>query len=204
MTTAVHAKIATPTLTQLVLRSPEIVSGHVLAIVPTPFSPVAQMLVVLVLAIIVTLKLRRKWRGFRLFSLMCGVVVLGILAIAAVQLATYARYYEYIALVRVDRTLRGQIRGIVPVSLRTSFVCDISDLNVGGQYVFFLERSMIGYQPSWYDWSFWQIHTGVVDTRRTREEKVTSYEAFVNDVAAIQRNERLAFSPTNRARPNLR
>lgn len=201
MPISVSAKIATPTFQQLVRRSSQIISGRVLAVIPTPFSPTAELALVLLMIIVIL----RKRRSARRVLLACGIAALGIVLGLAVRLLTYDRVYENVAFVQVQRSFAGETGAVVPVFLRTSFVCDMSELSVGRSYFMFLDRSMIGYQPSWYDKSFWQINRGAVNTRRMRAARSPlPYESFVEGIIAVQQGQSVAFLSENEERPNSR
>jgi hypothetical protein len=180
------ARIGDPTLPELVATSSSIATGRVLAVLPTPFSPLSLLGMVLLTALLIG---RQRWRQRRRGSAALsavGIFILG--SIASLTLVAFTPFdvYQNVALVHVEQTHRGQIRGVVPVFFGTSFVCDVSDVDVGERYVLFLNDSVVGYQPSWYDWSFWTATDTTVQPQRLRwaKQQPVSYTDFIRAVSA--------------------
>lgn len=148
------AKIAEPTLSELIRSSSNIATGRVIAILPMPFSPFVLFALILLGAFVAA---RRAWRQKRLlaaFGRAIGVLTVGLIGMVALMTFTTFSAYQHVAVVQVQQSHRGTMNAVVPVFYRTSFVCDVSHLDMGQRYVFFLNESFVGYQPSWYGWSF--------------------------------------------------
>jgi hypothetical protein len=180
------ARIADPTLPELVATSSSIATGRVLAVLPTPFSPLSLLGMVVLTAVLIG---RQRWRQGRRGSAALsavGIFILGSIASLTFVAFTPFDVYQSVAFVHVQQTYRGQIRGVVPVVFGTSFVCDVSDLDAGERYVLFLNDSVVGYQPSWYDWSIWIATDTAVQTQRLRwaKQPPVSYTDFIRAMSA--------------------
>lgn len=164
----VSARIAEPSLSDLVQHSSNIVTGRVVAVLPTPFSPYLLIALILLGAFVAARTPWRQQRHGAAIGRAIGILTLGLIGLLTLASVTTHSAYQNVALVHVQQTHRGATGSIVPVFFGTSFICDVSDLDRGQRYVFFLNESVIGYQPTWYDWSFWSATETGVQAKRLR------------------------------------
>ena len=68
------------------------------------------------------------------------------------------------------------------------FVCDVTHLDVGQEYVLFLRTLSSGYTVSWYDWSVWAVNSGYVQTERRawRDAAPIPLAEFISRIEAIR------------------
>jgi hypothetical protein len=142
------ARIAEPTLSDLVRGSSNIATGRVVAILPTPFSPWLLFALIVLGTFVAARTAWRQQRHGAAFGRAIGVLSLGLIGLLTLVSFTMFSAYQNVALVQIQQSHRGTMSAIVPVFFGTSFICDVSNLDGGQRYVLFLNESMIGYQPT--------------------------------------------------------
>lgn len=186
---AAHGKIRDPGFEELCKSSQAIVVVHVKATLPAPFSVPGAVVASILLAVGVFCWSRRATTRLRAVLLACIIAVLSA-AIGTAVVASLPRAHRSVALAEVQKTLKGSTAAYIPIFYHTNFVCDVTELKSGNDYVLFLDsHCYFGYRMSWYDWSAWQITAeGVQTVRRSWDgERHVPLESFFDEVALVNK-----------------
>jgi hypothetical protein len=157
------ARIKPPSMEELVDSADLIVIGKVQSLKATPpviWRQIGRSALVVAGIAISALLLWRK-------QVVNALVVIGIFGIGFAAWDVPHDAYRKVADVSVSSAIKGAPPAAdIPVYYETGFVCDVTQLVAGREYMLFLKDAPGGYTMSWFDYSQWAIKDGCAQTVR--------------------------------------
>ena len=157
------ARIKTPLMEELVDGADLIVIGKVESVQATPPELWRQIGTIALWTAAVPVIAFLLWKKKVAIAACLAVTCLLLLLQCDVPFGTHRK----VAHLSVSLTVKGPSSvGNIAIHYDDGFVCDVTHLDVGQEYLLFLRTLSSGYTMSWYDWSVWTIKGGCVQNER--------------------------------------
>lgn len=165
LTGTAGAAVRTPQMDELTDSADLIIIGEIESVRTTPPYLWRQIGMVLLLIAVATTLAILLWK--RRFRIAAYLAVTSLLPISLLCPVGGIGGYRKVASVSVSSAIKGApSASSIAVYYDNGFICDITHLTVGQEYLLFLKTLRSGYTTSWYDWSVWIIEGDYAQTER--------------------------------------